>query len=143
MLQLMQTMHEDRKKDEQQEDLFLRQLLWQHDKAKFRARIDAVARFPAITDKDDPEKYLLSLENCLRITRMDEEDWKLSLFTQLNGTYRCMVTDMETDPNYTFDDVRDRILHSSGLTPVMAGQQFCTMKGRNSREYIQQGYGKR
>ena len=133
MLQLMQTMHEDRKKDKEREDFLLRQLQWQQDKAKFRTRIDAVARFPVITDKHDPEEYFSSLENCLRMAGMDEDDCKLSLYTHLNDTYICMLMDMETNPNYTFEDVRDRILDSSGLTPVMAGQQFFAMNGREFR----------
>ena len=61
-----------------------------------------MVRFPVIRDKDDPEEYFSSLENCLRIAGMDEDDCKLPLYTQLNDTYRCMVMDMETDPNYTF-----------------------------------------
>ena len=133
MLQLMQTMHENRKKDKECEDLLLRQLQLQQDKAKSRTRIDAVARFPVITDKDDPEEYFSSLENYLRMAGLDEDDCKLSLHTHLNDTYRYMVMDIETNPNYTFEDVRDRILDSSGLTPVMAGQQFFEMKGREFR----------
>ena len=49
MLQLMQTMHEDRNKDKEREDLFFRQLQWQQNIAMSSARIDAVARFPDIT----------------------------------------------------------------------------------------------
>jgi len=42
----------------------------------------------AITERDDPETYLMSLRSSLLQAEVPKEEWKLVLLTKLNDIYK-------------------------------------------------------
>ena len=69
----------------------------EHHPSKLRMRMELISRIPTITDKDDPEDYIASLQSNLRKAEVPEKDWKLALTTRLNDCYRQLVSDIEAD----------------------------------------------
>ena len=70
----------------------------------------------SMSDNDDPETYLNSIRFSLTQADVPHDEWKLVLLTKLNDRCKHIVSDIELDGDYDFEEVVDRILASTGNT---------------------------
>ena len=96
-----------------------------------RLKSELVYRMSSMSDNDDPETYLNSLRSSLTQADVPHDEWKLVLLTKLNDRCKHIVSDIELNGDYDFEEVVDRILASTGNTPTMAGYKLYNLKEKD------------
>ena len=78
-----------------------------------RLKSELVYRMSSMSDNDDPETYLNCLRSSLTQADVPHDEWKLVLLTKLNDRCKHIVSDIELNDDYDYEEVVDSILAST------------------------------